>query len=133
MVGLGWVVCRWWWKETTHKNGVVASFFAIFVAIFSLLLAAAEEHLGVSWLPRPRRVGGCWGGLGGAGAKKMGPWLFGGGFSALYGRLWAKSHARGSRHQKTTIVEDTTIKSGYNDITTSAVLCPIEQFFVWWP
>ena len=64
------MVCRWWRKETTQKKRGGGFFFAIFVAIFALLVAAAEEHLGVSRLPRPRgRVGGCWGSLGAAGAK----------------------------------------------------------------
>jgi len=37
--------------------------FAICFAFFALLVAAAEEHLGVPWLSRLQgRVGGFWGG-----------------------------------------------------------------------
>ena len=80
-------------------SGVVASFqailglfFAFFGRFFALLVAAAGKRIGFSLFLGP---GGCWAPQA---RKSYGRGFFGGDFVALYGRPWAKSHARDSRH-----------------------------------
>ena len=46
MVGWGWVVCRWWRKETTQKKGVVASFQAILGLFLAFFQGALKKTRG---------------------------------------------------------------------------------------
>ena len=93
------VVCRWWRKETTPKKGGGGFFsgdfgtiFGVLWAIFALLVADAGRRIGFSLFLGP---GGCWAPQA---RKSHGRGFLGGDFVARYGRSWAKSHARDSRH-----------------------------------
>ena len=91
-------------RNHTQKRGVVALGGGFFQAIlglflaffgrffFSLLVAAAGRRIGLSLFSGP---GGCWAPQA---RKPYGRGFWGGDFVALYGRPWAKSHARDSRH-----------------------------------
>ena len=90
---------RWWRKETTQKkggggffSGGFRAFFGVLWAIFALLVAAAGKRTGFSLFLGP---GGCWAPQA---RKSYGRGFWGGGFVALYGRPWAKSRPRDSRH-----------------------------------
>ena len=88
---------RGWWQLGggfffNNFYGGFGAIFGVLWAIFALLVAAAGKRIGSSLFFRPRGL------LGAAGTKIVRPWLLGGDFVALYGRPWAKSHARDSRH-----------------------------------
>ena len=73
-------------------SGDFGAIFGVIWAIFALLVAAAGKRIGFSLFLDP---GGCWAPQA---RKSYGRGFLGGDFVALYGRPWAKSHARDSRH-----------------------------------
>ena len=93
-MGWGWVVCRWWRKETTHKkkgwcllfrrfriSGLFLAFFGRFLLFWWLLLgneSAFPLFLGPGGCRAPQA------------RKSYGRGFWGGGFVALYGHYFKK-------------------------------------------